>query len=156
MFWKVRYNKSNLLDDEDESTNDFNARFLIRMEFPKEKPYHSVVVRGIDIVNYSILGDERGDELFHSTCDKEFRWQNIIVDDNFVLDEQMRTNLKNLTVPQFNLNTGRAKLFKQQTHQMYHLFFDDLLSANRETRKQYVEAFLSEKNNEQDKNSSSK
>jgi hypothetical protein len=105
-----------------------------------------VHVPAFDVVNYSHLGNEKGDELFNSTCDKELPWQRLLIDDSFLLDEQSRKNMENLTEPEQIRMETYTVIFKEQAHQLYHRIFNDILSANRRTRIQYVLEYMSKDN----------
>ena len=125
--------------------SDETATILIGIEYnQKNSASLYATVPAVNTVNYTLLGEEKANELFNSTCDKEFPWRNLLTDDNFFLDKQMRSNIENLPAIEQSKIATFSQIFKEQTHQMYHHMYVNLLSANRETRKQVVEAFLSE------------
>jgi len=125
--------------------DDEAAKLYIVIEYNQKNPSCLfVTVPAVNTVNYTLLGEEKANELFNSTCDKELPWQNLLTDDNFFLDKQMRSNIENLPAIEQSKIATFSQIFKEQTHQMYHHMYVSLLSANRETRKQVVEAYFAE------------
>jgi len=123
-----------------------NITLRIKIQVSNSKESEVLNVKAVDTVNYSLLGDKLGDELFFQTCDKELPWQSLLIDDNFLITEQMRFNILNLDLSKQTEVTTVTELLKEQAHQFYHRFMIDVNSANRKTRKMFLESFLRTKN----------
>jgi len=119
-----------------------NITLRIKIKVLNSKESEVLNVKAVDTVNYSLLGDKLGDELFFQTCDKELQWQSLLIDDNFLITEQMRFNILNLDLSKQTEVATVTEVLKEQAHQFYHRMMVDVKSANRRTREMFVESFL--------------
>ena len=119
-----------------------NITLRIKIEISNSKESEVFNVKAVDTVNYSLLGDKLGDELFFQTCDKELPWQSLLINDNFLITDQMRFNILNLDLLKQTEVTTVTEVLQEQAHQFYHRIMVDVNSANRKTREMFVESFL--------------
>jgi len=99
-------------------------------------------IRAMDAVNYSLLGNEKGNELFLSTCDKELPWQNILYDDDYLMLETLRLNMIHLSEEKQEEINIYTQLYQVDAHRFYHRMLADAILASREARKVFVDDFL--------------
>ena len=124
---------------------DMDDRITLRIKIKAEDKTTNnafLSIRAIDTVNYSLLGDEKGNELFLSTCDKELPWQNMLYDDDYLMFETLRLNMIHLSEEKQEEINIYTQIFQVDSHRFYHRMLADAILANREARKVFVDDFL--------------
>jgi hypothetical protein len=124
---------------------DMDDRITLRLKIKAEDKTTNnafLSIRAIDTVNYSLLGDEKGNELFLSTCDKELPWQNMLYDDDYLMFETLRLNMIHLSEEKQEEINIYTQIFQVDSHRFYHRMLADAILANREARKVFVDDFL--------------
>jgi hypothetical protein len=103
----------------------------------------------IDVINYRLLGNEAGDQLFQDSCDEDFNWTLICTNADFLLNAQMKSNMNATTDLRNNTKIENAVcLFQKQAHLFCHHFYDLYFRMNRKLRKDAHIATLICKNKE--------
>ena len=92
-------------------------------------------VKSVDVINYTLLGNEEGDRLYESTRSRDLPWLSLVTNTASILNEQMEKNLEAIDDSTKAAEIMQSTRIMEETVRIfYHDLFNFQLKMNRELR----------------------
>lgn len=129
-----------------------NTKLTVRLDMPENhQSFRCFSIDAIDVINYTLLGDEKGDLLFNEARDRDFGWSFMFKEPQELMNMQMRTNLSKIDAVERKEIETIVDVFKNQTHNFYHKIFSFQNNVNQILRCCTHEVMLIQKKTESDR-----
>jgi len=125
----------------------------VQLRVKLEQEYNNIFWKcflSVDVINYTLLGESFGDQIFYETCDESFEWTKLCNEKNILVNDQMNHNFQSVNdaISLAKLET-MVETFQEQAHEYYHRIFEYYYDLNRTLRIEAHKSFLISKNNEE-------
>jgi len=113
-----------------------DIEFRIRSEILNAERFPSFyTINSFDVINYTLLGNEEGDRLFHSTRSRDLSWLPFLSNTASILNEQMEKNLDAIDDSTKTAEVMTTVRIMKETFQFfYYELFNFQLKVNRGLR----------------------